>query len=414
MTGATLEPLMRTVLISAVLLSACQPQPLPLGGERVPVIFGGSEPDRPEHAAVVALHDPGWDSPFCTGTLIAPDVVLTAAHCLDVSGWGDFETLPPEDLVIYVGDDPSRDFDAHAWEVVETLIHPDYDNQALFNDIALIRLAEAPTETDLRIAPLPEALALTEDDIGILMNFAGFGRTETGGAGVKLHVDVPLGGLGCSVDGCSWEDDPATQISYNQPDGGPCNGDSGGPMFVYRDGVPYVGGLTSYGDAACTSYGVSTKVDAFAGFIADFLDAPEEGAPRVFVNEVLVNPEGADGEGEWIEILATADTDLSGWQIVDGYTVRHVFPEGTLLAAGEALVVRDRLALNNEGPESVTLVDKGGLAHDHVAWDSPPPVDASYNRAVDGDPDSAMIRHSDVPGATLRSSPGTRVDGALW
>jgi hypothetical protein len=93
-----------------------------------------------------------------------------------------------------------------------------------------------------------------------------------------LHAISPLGGLGCSVVGCSSAGDAATQISYAQPVSGPCNGDSGGPAFVARGGLVFVGGITSYGDARCTQYGVSTRVDAFEGFIAAFVGAGSGGA----------------------------------------------------------------------------------------------------------------------------------------
>src|SRR5690606_35169171 len=70
-------------------------------------------------------------------------------------------------------------------------------------------------------------------------------------------------------------DSPATQISYTQYDSGPCFGDSGGPAFVQRGGTWYLGGITSWGDAYCTQFGVSTRVDAYASWIAAFSSVPE-------------------------------------------------------------------------------------------------------------------------------------------
>ena len=111
-------------------------------------------------------------------------------------------------------------------------------------------------------------------DFGIARANSNIGVTETGTSGTKLQVDLPLGSMGCQVSGCPSSGNSSTQISYLQPsyDGGPCSGDSGGPAFIDRGGVTYLAGLTSYGDAACTVYGVSTHTAPFETWITDFAD----------------------------------------------------------------------------------------------------------------------------------------------
>jgi trypsin len=236
-------------------------------------IYGGSAPDSWEHDAVVSLHTLSRGGryvsvgPFCSGTLITEDVVITAAHCT--------EGTKASSVAIYVGDDPAADIVSHLYAVSEIWVHPGYDSRTISNDISLIRLATPVTEPVTPVPYLPAAEGLTSADIGALVNFAGFGQTETGTSGVKLQVDGTIDALGCGVSGCPSAGDTATQFSYAQPSSGPCFGDSGGPAFIYRSSGTYVAGLTSYGDSYCNIYGVSTRVDAFEAEILDFIGGTE-------------------------------------------------------------------------------------------------------------------------------------------
>ncbi|MEX1365057.1 MAG: trypsin-like serine protease [Nannocystaceae bacterium] len=243
-----------------------------------------------EYASTVGVHVRSGAQvsidPFCSGTLITSDVVMTAAHCCDESNGGpNFNPMEPDEVAVYFGEGPAfigNSVNGEFYGVSEVAIHPSFNKYSFNNDICLLRMevvnpSVAPTPN------LPASLGLSNADSGVLLDHAGFGYADLAKTeyGVKLHAEVPLAGLGCVVSGCP---SPATngQFSYEQdgsPDWGPCNGDSGGPAFIQRGGVTYVAGITSYGDAACSLYGVSTNVSAYQDFIDGFLGAPPPPAP---------------------------------------------------------------------------------------------------------------------------------------
>ena len=335
---------MRLLTITSVLLlAACANDTAQLellegsGHDAEGKIYGGSAPDAPEHDAVVSLHKLArggrsvYVSPFCSGTLIREDVVITAAHCM--SG------INASKLAIYVGDDPSVDITSHLYTVSEVWVHPSYDSAALTDDIALVRLDSSITEAVTPVPELPATEGLTSADAGTAINFAGFGQTETGTSGVKLQVDGTIDALGCGVSGCPSAGDTATQFSYAQPTTGPCFGDSGGPAFIYRTTGTYVAGLTSYGDSTCSVYGVSTRVDAFEAEILSFTGEAPVDTGTVDTGEPPVTGscgDGTCGTGESCDgrYGTTACSDDCAGKTRGKASRQYCYVEGTCEGAG--------------------------------------------------------------------------------
>jgi hypothetical protein len=189
----------------------------------------------------------------CSGTLIGPRMVLTAAHCVDGFSASRLKFVIGEDLI-------NRDY---ILDVVDAVAHPDWNSYALRNDIGYLVLAEnAP------IAPLPILEHMDASWVGADLFFVGYGVTNGysgAGAGIKRAVWM-------SVSEVS-----STTFRYADPGKNTCSGDSGGPAF-YRDpaGNYFVAGVTSWGDGPCVDFGVDTRVDVFADFLGVDVAPPED------------------------------------------------------------------------------------------------------------------------------------------
>jgi hypothetical protein len=248
------------VLSVALVFSACGDREGPVIGHFGTPIINGDFDNSSGHMAVVALTDYYG---LCTGTLITPDVILTAAHCVYGRNTSSF--------TVYFGTSLNNSTQRL---VSEKLVHPSYDDQDLVNDIALLRLSSQAPSSASPIPYLPKSKGISVLDVGGDLEFTGFGEDEYGQAGVKLTIHNALNWVCTNSGGCNVGQGyyaAENTICYDENPGGPCSGDSGGPAFILRDGTEYVAGITSYGDQNCDYYGCSTKVDEFETFIIGFI-----------------------------------------------------------------------------------------------------------------------------------------------
>jgi secreted trypsin-like serine protease len=199
------------------------------------IVGGGSAPAAVISRSIVTII--GSRGTFCTGGLIAPDIVLTAAHCV----------LPGADYkVIVPGDNPLR-----LLEVKRTLSHPQFNVQAILAhrasaDVALVQLA-APLPRSKTSAVLGRPTVPIE--IGARFTIAGVGVTKrgegkTGGTirAADLAVTGKPGTLQIRLT------DPLTN---NLREGlGACTGDSGAPVFEMQAGQAVITGVVSWSTGA--------------------------------------------------------------------------------------------------------------------------------------------------------------------
>ncbi|HOX44304.1 MAG TPA: trypsin-like serine protease [Myxococcota bacterium] len=232
------------VVGAALVFSACTSGSVDLGSGLVSTqesrIVGGSTYDG--LPAVGALVYNG--QAHCTGTLIAPRKVLTAGHC--VSGFSASK------MQFVIGPDiwsPQATIRASALQA-----HPNYNPNTIANDIGLVTLA-----SDAPVAPMAVLDQMDSSWVGTDLFFVGYGvdnGNNQSGAGTKRAVWMRISRV------------EATNFRYEDAGKNTCNGDSGGPAFFRdADNNYIVVGVTSYGDAYCTQYGVDTRADAYLAFL---------------------------------------------------------------------------------------------------------------------------------------------------
>jgi secreted trypsin-like serine protease len=236
------------------------------------ITFGQADGSKhPEVGALVDYDSHGTAYAFCTGTLISPTVMLTAAHCNPgVSAVKvTFESKVQNAAVMYVG---------------RYIANPDYGReQSDPHDIAVI-VFDQPI-TGIVPARLPSAgLFDTLKSNGMLngshYTAVGYGGQERNfddkGKPVIAYEDsreVAVSAFGALNN--AW-----LRLSQNNAvgNGGTCYGDSGGPNFIGNGGgeTAVIAGTTITGDMQCVQSNVIYRLDtpAARAFLAPFVTLP--------------------------------------------------------------------------------------------------------------------------------------------
>lgn len=256
----------------------------------------------------------------CSSTLIAPDVVLLAAHCLDEDAFTfGFGTLENEtwywsrqaDLSSLDGSNPNAALPEDAIIARDIAVHEGFDLNTLQtglaenDDIALLFLDEPVFDVEPGVLPTPEEVAQIVEAATVTV--VGWGQQTA----TEPFTQPPAGTIYIKQQGDSFISllgDTEMKIGEVQTDVRKCHGDSGGPSFLELEDqnqlvTRRVIGVTShaYDQTDCNETGgVDTRVDAYFDWIEDQMRSRCEDGTRAWCEDeesfgILPPPSEAGG-----------------------------------------------------------------------------------------------------------------------
>ena len=208
---------------------------------------------------------------FCTGTLIAPDAVATAAHCLIAPPEiGDF--MPSFTLALNANNVTT----AQLFRGREKHSHPQFDENGPGTgslsreyDIGIVLLTQpVPGVAPAYLPTAAEAATLVQ---GMPLEITGYGQTNAANqnsVGVKYNATTTLSEVG------------QYEIGVGTPGAAQnCHGDSGGPAYMHvGSGLRMIGivsrGYTG-GEDTCDKGGIDTRTDVYRSWLGMYTTLPD-------------------------------------------------------------------------------------------------------------------------------------------
>lgn len=270
-----------------VLLAALMSTPASAHATRVlrfagapPLVIGGApaeEESFPWMAFVVDFLEERHAAALCSGAVVAPRLVLTAAHCVENVETG--QVNGPAGFRVVTG---NLDWTSSAREVLhvsQTVVYSRFNRYLASDDAALLVLAEPTSAPPIALARRAEDSSWLEPGTGAWL--VGWGDTEFAQKAPTTTLEyaetVIQGSRWCRRNAFPFlSRDELCVIDPPEDTTGVCHGDSGGPLVLDEEGEEEVDlGIASHGYGRCSTHrpSVYTRVDALYPWVQRWISS---------------------------------------------------------------------------------------------------------------------------------------------
>jgi secreted trypsin-like serine protease len=239
-------------------------------------IIGGHVAEPGQFSSVAELVDvKGSGALLCTGTVVAPELVLTAGHCAESMRTGSMNSA--NGYLVLTGTVSDSEPAGQVSRVIGVLVFEGFTRRFASGDAALLVLATPTSAPAIKLAGRRDAAMLRA---GTSATIAGWGLTHPGTGRVSQTLrwahTVVQRPRWCARHALFFVRNEVCAIDSVHHTSGGCFGDSGGPLITTDPaGEPVEIGIVSHGDARCSTRrpAVFTRVDSIASWVRTWIRA---------------------------------------------------------------------------------------------------------------------------------------------